>query len=287
MSIQNEIKKEAEVVSFLKDLVEVYGEIASFRMMKIRNFVLNNRAYIFSITQIFYDVLGAFLKRSTQTSKKQMMSNSQRITFLAHNGKTVFVFISANTGFYGDVVAGTFKKFSKDLNESNAEVAIVGKIGRSMFAEKFPGKPYSFFELPDYGSDKDRLMVLINHLVQYDEVRVYYSAYESVLRRRAEVSELTAGAKFIEKAREVKDDYIFEPSPEEILIFFEKEVFGSFFDQTIRESQLAKLSGRVMAMEAASVSIKKRLSEMNFEFLKAKHRLMNKKQLGVLTALTN
>lgn len=287
MSIKNEIKKEVEVVGFLKDLVEVYGEIASLRMMKIRSFVLNNREYIFSITQIFYDALAAYLRKVSRREGTRRVYKNERITFLSHNGKTVFVFVSANTGFYGDVIATTFKRFSDEFVRSNAEVAIIGKVGRSIFTEKFPGKPYTFFDLPDYGSNKDKLAALVNHLVQYDEVKVYYSAYDSVVNQRAQVSELTAGAKFIEKAQETKDDYIFEPTPEEILIFFEKEVFGSFFDQAIRESQLSKLSGRVMAMDKASVSIKKRLGEINFEFLKAKHRLINKKQLGLLTAFTN
>lgn len=287
MSFKNEIVKEIEVVHFLKELVEVYGEIASIRMMKIRNFVLNNRSYIFSITQIFYDTLSSYLRKVSKRVETDHKYKNERITFLSHNGKTVFVFASANTGFYGDVILSTFKKFSKDLSENDAEVTIIGKIGRAMFLDAFPNRPFTFFELPDYGSNKDALISLINHLVQYDEVRVYYSVYESVLNQRAEVSELTAGAKLMNEAQKSKDDYLFEPSQEEILMFFEKEVFGSFFDQTIKENQLSKLSGRVMAMDRATISIGRRLRQINFEFLKAKHVEMNKKQLEVLLATSH
>lgn len=279
------ITNEIETVNNFKNLCDIYGEIASIRMMKIREAVLKNRDYIFSITQIFYDTLASFLRRGSHISKMHMTPGTNRITFLSHNGKMVFVFISANTGFYGDVVKKTFNKFFNDLKTNEAEVTIIGKIGKKIFTENFPQKPYTFFELPDYGTDKNKLLAIINHLVQYDEVRVYYSAYDTVINQRPLMSNLTAGTTLIQKAEKSKEEFIFEPSVEEILMFFEKEVFGSFFDQTIRENQLSKLSGRIMAMDRASISIKNRLKDVNFDYLKIRHREMNKKQLSSLQSL--
>lgn len=285
MSEITEIEKEIETVKNFKNLTNIYGEIASIRMMKIRDAVLKNRDYIFSITQIFYDTLASFLKRGSRASKMHMMTKNNRITFLSHNGKMVFVFISSNTGFYGDVVKKTFNKFIEDIKSNDPEITIIGKIGKKMFTESFPKKQYTFFELPDYGSDKNQLLQVINHLVQYDEVRVYYSAYDTVINQRPLMSNLTAGTTLIQKAEKSKEEFIFEPSVEEILMFFEKEVFGSFFDQTIRENQLSKLSGRIMAMDRASQTINNRLKLINFDYLKIRHRQMNKKQLSSLQSL--
>ncbi len=285
MSAVKEIEKEIETVKNFKNLTDIYGEIASIRMMKIRDAVLKNRDYVFSITQIFYDALGSFLKRATRASKLRVMRGNNRITFLSHNGKMVFVFISSNTGFYGDVVKRTFNKFIDEIKNDDPEITIIGKIGKKMFSESFPKKEFTFFELPDYGSDKNNLLAIINHLVQYDEVRVYYSAYDTVINQRPLMSNLTAGTTLIERAEKSKEEFIFEPSVEEILMFFEKEVFGSFFDQTIRENQLSKLSGRIMAMDRASQSINNRLKSINFEYLKIRHRQMNKKQLSSLQSL--
>ncbi len=285
MSEVKEIQDEIYIVNNFKNLVDIYGEIASIRMMKIRTSVLNNRNYIFSITQIFFDTLSAFLKRASKTSLNQKLFKNNRITFLSHNGKTVFVLVTSNTGFYGDVIKTTFNKFMTDFNKSDAEVTIIGKVGKKIFSENFPKNPYTFFDLPDYGTDKDKLLAIINHLVQYDEVRVYYSAYVTVLNQAPTMSNLTAGTTLIEKTKNLKDEYIFEPNVEDILMFFEKEVFGSFFDQTIKENQLSKLSGRIMAMDRASLSIKNKLRLINYDYLKIKHRQMNKKQLGLLQSL--
>lgn len=285
MSLEKSILKEMEIVNSFRDLVQIYGEIASIRMIKIRENVLKNRNYIFSITQIFYDALASYLRQTSKGSKVQSVIRNNRITFLSHNGKMVFVFVSANTGFYGDVILSTFNKFKESLKSENAEVTIIGKSGRRLFRGAFPTVPYTYFELPDYGSDKNKLLAIINHLVKYDEVRVYYSAYDTILNQRPTVSNLTAGATLLQKAEKQKDEYIFEPNSEEILKFFEKEVFGSFFDQTIKESQLSKLSGRILAMDRASMSINTKLKEINFDYLKAKHRMMNKKQENLLSQL--
>lgn len=285
MSTEKKLKQEIQDINSFKSMVEIYGEIASIRMMKIRDYVLKNREYVFAITQIFYDALSSFLRQATNASKKRLMLGNNRITFLSHNGKMVFVFIGSNTGFYGDVVSKSFQKFSEGLSNENAEVTIIGRSAREIFKGFYPNKPYTFFEFPDYGSDKNKLLAIINHLVQYDEVRVYYSAYDTVLNQRQVISNLTAGATLMEKASRSKENYIFEPNVEEILTFFEKEVFASFFDQTVKESQLSKLSGRILAMDKASISIKNRLKGVNFEYLKAKHRMINKKQQNTLSSL--
>ena len=63
MAYDKEIKKEIVEVSSLETLVEVYGEIASVRMMKIRDFVLKNRNFMGSINSIFQDLLAAYTKK--------------------------------------------------------------------------------------------------------------------------------------------------------------------------------------------------------------------------------
>ena len=286
MSTKKKLLDEIEVTNSFKSLVEIYGEIASIRMMKIRNNVLKNRDYIFAITQIFYDALSSYLRNASRKAMIQRSFRNNRITFLSHNGKMVFVLVSSNTGFYGDVITSSFKRFSSELSKVTAEVTIIGRTGREIFKDVYPGRPYTFFELPDYGSEKEKLLAVINHLVQYDEVRVYYSAYDTVLNQKPTVANLTAGATLLEKASQSKENYIFEPSVEDILTFFEKEVFASFVDQTIKESQLSKLSGRILAMDRASITIKNKLKEINFEYLKAKHRLINKKQQNMLSSFT-
>lgn len=282
MAAEKEIEKEIEQISSLRTLTEIYGEIASVRMKKIREFVLSNRRFLSAINEIFRDALAAYAKKLSDLVKKGKLEKGGKVTFLAHNGKTVSVFISANTGFYGEVVKKTFRKFIEDVRKDNVEVTLIGRLGRSYFLESEPNKPYTYFDLPDYGVDQSKLSEVIRHLVQYEEIRVYYGEYESVINQKPTVSSISAGTPVNEDVEEPKVKYLFEPSVERILMFFETEIFASLFDQSIRESQLAKFASRILAMDRATENIKERLDELSLKRLQAEHKTQNRKQLNTL-----
>lgn len=282
MAAEKEIEKEIGQISSLRTLTEIYGEIASVRMKKIREFVLSNRRFLSAINDIFRDALAAYAKKLSELVKKGKLEKGGKVTFLAHNGKTVSVLISANTGFYGEVVKKTFRKFIKDIRKDNVEATIIGRLGRSFFLESEPNKPYTYFDLPDYGVDQSKLSEVIRHLVQYEEIRIYYGEYQSVISQKPTVSSISAGTPVSEDVEEPKVKYLFEPSVERILMFFETEIFASLFDQSIRESQLAKFASRILAMDRATENIKERLDELSLKRLQAEHKAQNRKQLNTL-----
>ena len=285
MAIKNEVGDEIKEVSSLRTLVEIYGEIASVRMIKIRDFVLKNREFLAAISSIFHDALEAYAKKLSDLVRLGKIKKGGKVTFLAHNGKTVAVFISANTGFYGDIVQRTFRKFIEDVRKNNYEVTIVGRLGRTLFVEEEPKRPYTFFDLPDYGVDESKLSEVIKHLVQYEEIRAYHGKYQSVVTQKPETYTITAGTPIQEDVKEPLVNYIFEPTVEKILSFFETEIFASLFDQSIRESQLAKFASRILAMDRASENIRSRLTFLNVENLKINHRIGNRRQLNSLSTI--
>lgn len=278
MHNQNKLDKELKQLKALDTLVDVYGEIASNRMMKIRSYVLKNREFLGAINNIFEATLAVFIKRNVLEQK-----TNERITFLPHNGKSVGVFIAANTGFYGEIVHKNFNKFAKDIKASNMEATIIGRVGVSLFESRFPGRPFTYFELEDYGIDKSKLQEVIKHLVQYEEINVYYGEYKSVVTQEAAVANISSGTRAASAAKS-SDDYIFEPDIEKILMFFETQVFVSLFDQTLRESQLSKYASRILAMDSASENIKETLSKVELERLMLRHGEENKKQINRLAS---
>lgn len=281
---KKDIEAEIGQVSGLHELVEVYGQIASVRMKKIRETVLKNREFLASIDSIFRDTLSAYSRKLSLFAAGDKR-NLSTVTFLAHNGKTVATFISANTGFYGEVVQRVFNNFLKDVRSNpEIEVTIVGRLGRSLFLQSEPKRTFTYFDLPDYGIDKTKLATVVRHLVQYEQIKVYYGQYKSVVTQLPYVFEISAGTKIEHKSDEDMSTYIFEPSIEEILMFFETEIFASLFEQSVRESQLAKLASRIVSMDKANENIKDWMKELNFEKLRIIHRDTSKKQTNTLAS---
>ena len=242
MAYKKEIEGEITQVGSLKILTEVYGQIAAIRMRKIRTSVLRNRNFISSIESIFKDSLSAYAEKLSELVRVGKIKEGGKVTFLAHNGKTVAVLISANTGFFGEVVRETYKKFIEEIKNQDVEVTIIGRLGRLLFLEDEPNHPYTYFELPDYGINVNKLSEAIKHLVQYEEIRVYYGMYQSLVNQKPTTFAISAGTPISGRVQKPDVIYMFEPSVEKILMFFETQIFASLFDQAIHESQLAKFA---------------------------------------------
>jgi len=282
---KKDVENEIFEVGSLHELVEVYGQIASVRMKKIRDSVLKNREFLASINSIFKDTLDAYSRKLSLFSSGRRR-DSTKVTFLAHNGKIVSAFISANTGFYGDIVQKVFSEFLEDVRQNpETEVTIVGRLGRNLFLQSEPKRAYTYFDLPDYGSDKEKLGEVVRHLVQYEEIKVYYGRYKSVVTQSPHVFEISAGTKIDENLAKNPVTYIFEPSIEEILMFFETEIFASLFEQSVQESQLAKLASRIVSMDKANENIKEWVKDLKFEKLRIIHRDSGKKQTNMLSSV--
>lgn len=280
------ITKEISELAILQTVSRAYAEIASFRMQKTRGGVLLNRTFLNSISKVFQDILASYKAEVERLAKEK--GKGKNITFLAHNGKTVAVFLSANVGLYGDIVDKTFQLFSDEIKNNDVEVTIVGKLGLAMFRGIFPNKNYTYFDFPDSEVRTDLLGELINHLVSYEEIRIFYGKFRSVITQEPEVSKISSSLVDLENSQQVTTParkFIFEPSLEKILMFFESEIFASLMDQILRESQLAKLASRITSMTKAGENIRKKLKQMQLEKLRFVHSLANKKQINMLPAI--
>lgn len=282
------LKRETKQMKTLKEMTRVYGEIASNRMNKVRESVLHSREYLESIYEVFDKVRYSYVRELMRLKKKRMFKRGEKLTLLSHNGKTVAVFISANTKLYGDLVHRVFRLFLEDVKGNNSEATIVGKIGESMFTLEEPDRPYSYFDMPDTHLDQGKLEEMVSHLVKYERIRVFYGKFKNTVTQEAAEFELSADLPMpqdIPKDKESQGEYLFEPSLEEVLRFFEKQIFGALLSQIILESQLAKYASRLVAMDRAEQNIGDRLSVMKIKRLGLRHRLSNKKQLNMMVAV--
>lgn len=287
MNNKNEIVQNISDLKAFQLITRAYTEIAAVRMRKTRNSVLLNRDFLTALDDVFSDVRASYAREVRKLATKKRGEDG--ITFLAHNGKTVAVFLSANTGLYGDIIQKTFKLFLDEVKTGNEdiEVAIVGRLGLALFQAAMPDTPYTFFEIPDTNITPKQMAQLIGHIVQYEEIRVYYPTFHSAIRQEPSRYTISAETPLSELQQEGgrKDKYLFEPDLKEILIFFEREIFGSLMDQTVREGQLAKYAARIMTLDRSGENIKENLKSLNLLKSRVEHRQKNRKQLEILSSV--
>ncbi|QQS39319.1 F0F1 ATP synthase subunit gamma [Candidatus Woesebacteria bacterium] len=285
MSSQKEISGEIDQLKGFRDLVRAYEEIASLRMVRTRDTVVKNRKFLDEIEDIFEKVRASYASEVKKLIKKRNSKNNKAITFLAHNGKTVSVLLSANSGLYGSIVQTTFEQFAEETRNQDVEVTIVGKQGLNLFQTEFPEKPYTYFEIPDEKVKSDDLNEIVKHIVQYEEIHVYYGKFINVVSQKPDLLTISAEISLDDARPDVGISYIFEPSLEKILMFFETQIFAARFEQTAREGQLSKFASRVMAMDRADENISERVKKLGLRKLRIGHKENNRKQLNSLVSI--
>jgi ATP synthase F1 gamma subunit len=290
MATQKLIEVEISSLSSLHGVVETYKEIAATRITRTRHSVLKSRDFLSEINQIFLRVKTSYRMDVERLMKQKKIKDKSKLSFVKKNGKTVYIFLSANTGLYGDVVRRTFQEFKSAAQLARKEgnhVAVIGRLGLFLLREAEMPDPYRYFDFPDQSIDDKRLHEISLYLIEYEKIVVYYQEFKTVVKQVATISDISGNPLSHEDEGQSFGNirYLFEPSLEKVLEFFEKEIFSSIFEQTIRDSQLAKFASRLVSLDTASENIKKKLTRMVFDAQRLKHREKNKKQSQTFSSM--
>ena len=204
------------------DLVTAYQEIAANQMQIIRAEVLKKRDFLTDINTLFAEVLASYKHEILKLTQKNNTVDSSSTSVLKRNGKTVFVFLSANTGLYGDIIRKTFELFLTDLKGQSPapDVVIIGELGKGLL-EAVSKTPYTYFSFSDQRVDTEELTKCVAFLLQYETIYVYHGKFESVVTQTPIKINVSGGFDTAEQTEAViEKKYFFEPSLEKIVGFF-------------------------------------------------------------------
>lgn len=270
----------------MKTLTQTYQQVAANHIRRARTSVIKNRDFVTELLFLFQDVKNAYKNDLVHLMKKKKIKDTTHMSLLKRNGKTTYVFMAANTGLYGSIVNKTAILLGEYLDKNEAEVTIIGKVGEAIFQQRYPGKKYTFFEFPDNAVEPEKLKSIITHLLAYEQILVFYGQFQSIVSQEPIIASLDGNADIQDGQERPLVRYLFEPSLEKIIVFFETEIFGLIFEQTMRESQLAKHASRMFALDRAIQNINTNLGKVQLQKHILHHRIINGKQLNSLSGMS-
>ncbi|MBI2414271.1 F0F1 ATP synthase subunit gamma [candidate division WWE3 bacterium] len=286
MAATKNILEEIQNLKNVRNMVLTYEEIAATRMQRVKTSVLINREFLASLYSIYQHVKYSY-DREVKVPKYFKKTLSSKI--IPRNGKTVSVFLSSNTGLYGDIIKDTFDLFVKSIQDKKTDIVVVGRVGQRLFdhvKKALNMTNYQYFELSDSSSNPEDFIDIISYVVDYEQVIVYHGQFQSILSQIPKEEYLTGDLpkselKFVENAH-----YIFEPSLEKILSFFESEIMASIFEHSLHESSLSKYASRMINLDHAVSNISEKLKRAKFIEQSSRHRVVNKKQAELLSGMS-
>lgn len=289
--MQNILKltSEIELVGTLKLLAHVYEEVSVMRMQKVRQSVLSTRNFLDKLSFVFGDVKQSYKAEiSRLLEKKNQSKTSFGFSTLENNQKTAVVYISANARLYGDIINKVFNSFYEDIQKNKTDdIFVIGSLGKSLLVAKDFKRDFKYFEIPDFGVTLDHIKPIVTALLNYSQVRVYYGRFQNVLTQESVTSDVT-GEHSLDADSEnpgQKVSFYFEPALEEVLNFFQNQVFASLFKQTIHETELARFASRIKAMENALGNIEQKETGLLQRKRQLKKLIDNKKMMESIAGI--
>lgn len=290
MNYLKSILTQMEDLTGIKDIVGASEEIASMKMRSIRNKVLLSRDLNDELTEIYREVTTSYknqilLLMQEKKGKKLANTPDGALSLKTGNGKLAAVYLSANSGLFSKILEKTFYEFIKYLDQHPEAVpVIIGEFGKQLFVNNYPSRQFIFYPLAEGKSNEDSLKKITEELADYSSVIIYYARFESMAHQTTTV--LDVSGQPTTGAAVPTSHYLFEPSLEKIIAFFESEIFSGIIQQTVTESELARYASRITTLDMARENIDTQLKTTNLQKRFAVHRIMNKKQTEAITGMS-
>lgn len=270
MLTKKDIQLQQESLIDLSEMVEAYEEMAAMKMKEVRDGVVKGRSFLEGLSEVFSEI------RAEKGKEVQLN--------MAHNGKTVVVLITSNTGLFGEIIQKTLGEFRSFLEKEKAEIVVLGRTGRDWLERTFKGKKYQYFDIYDDRVEEKMLKELMEYLVKFEKVVLFHGKFLSLVEQEAVETDL------IGKLGELKKDqptikYLYEPSLNEVVRVFKEEILYSMFEQVLWESHLAKFASRIVHLDKALDNIDQRVGQLKQVGRNLENQMTNKKQLNRLAAL--
>lgn len=276
------IKRRIKSISSTSQITKAMELVATSKMKRAQSAVLATRNYADSAWATVLD-----LANRTDPKLHPLLQKKEEIK------KEVVLFITSNRGLCGafnQQMIATLENYSNKRKGENKELAIeiiaLGKKGRDAMLRRdyqiiadFP-KSDIVTQITEI-SPISRLLIDDFLSGKYDRVMLAFADFVSTLKQTPEIRQLLPlqkvkglGAVGQKEEKEEKDkyyyEYLFEPSPDEVLELFLPRLVEIQIFQAVLESNASEHAARMVAMKNASDNAADMLFDLTLSFNRAR-----------------
>ncbi|MDO8504479.1 MAG: ATP synthase F1 subunit gamma [Candidatus Liptonbacteria bacterium] len=278
------LKQRSKSVGSIQQITKAMELVAATKMRRSQEIALASRSYAFAALELL-----ALLSEFTEVKNGPLLAKRPV-------KKTLFVVVTSDKGLAGSFNSGILKKFETflaknkiDVNDSKYGFIAVGAKAATYLQRKNITLPIAFTRFGDFTKVED-VKPLSDFLMdgylsgEFDEVRVFSYHFMSALRQDVvcrkilpvdyenlketakeiipETGRFSEYAKFMPAFHSASDNYLIEPSPEEVLGKLTPFLVQMQIYHLILEANASEHSTRRVAMKSASDNAKELSDEL-------------------------
>jgi F-type H+-transporting ATPase subunit gamma len=278
MSRLQEVEKKKQGMETMVELSSVFEGIASMKIARIKNQVLQATAF-------FDDLWGIY----TQLRVDSMFRFGRSQTDTEVIKRDLFIIITAEGGFSGDIDAKLIRYMLESYSKDKNDIIVIGHHGAVQLAQK--GIPYKkYFKLPE--KDQNINVTPIIKIVQeYENATVFYQEYVSLMVQ--DVKKISLSKAVADRGNQSDDteelitdaNYIFEPSTYDVVDHLERSMMQIALSQLILKSKLAQYASRFRAMSASHQLADESLGQATLLFNRTKRAIKDERLKEMVNGL--
>lgn len=278
MATINEIKEQMTVVHSVGDFAGALQQIATLRMVRLREGVLRSRPFVEEANKLLEE-LGS-IKNAMDTEAIMKLEDKYESLYPT-SSRFAVVIITSNQGLTGMYNQEIFKKAEKVIADNpDADYFVIGHKGQEYFsttaAKKYHVEYYPY-EVPDTFTMQD-LEKIVSMFDYYLHVTLVYSRYiNSATREVVAISVVSPQPPEEEDPNKKPGKYIFEPDIEQLIKGVSSKLRAALFQQQVFDARLAQNAAQMIGMKTASDNATKMLGDLQLDYNKQRRKMIDKK----------
>ncbi len=273
----NEIERQEMAVGTLVELTSVFEGIASMKIAKVKNQVQQAGQFFNELWHIYTQLrVGESFNFGRERGSKII-------------DKELFVVITAEGGFSGDIDQKLIDLMIKSYDKTKHDIVVIGHHGAVQLAQR--GIAFrKYFKLPENDENID-VTAVVKEALNYKSTTVFYQEYISLMIQDVRRIELSTAVQKISaqtvKKEEIitEDNYIFEPSTYAVVDHLERSMMQIAIAQTVLDSKLAQYASRFRAMTMAHEKSDESKTELHMQFNRAKRAIKDERLKEIINGL--
>lgn len=277
MANLRDIRRRIKSVKNTAQITRAMQLVAAAKMKKAQDQALAGREYSRQLNGVLQDISEGFSDATHALLEKR--SGSRELVLI----------ISTDKGLCGPINTNLAKMIRKETSNT-ADYVTVGRKLRIMM-EKLGRNVIADFSVKDpvpFGDARAIATLLSKQFLdgKYDKVSVAYTRFVNTLSQQPEVVQLLPVVPPTDHAEATNtNDFLFEPSPEDVLstilpLYINYRVF-----QTLLEARASEHSARMVAMKSATDNAKKFIKELTLDYNKLRQGAITAELLEITTAM--
>ncbi len=278
MSRLQELEKKRAGVSAMVQMSSVFEGIASMKIAKIKNQVLQATEFFDALWAIYTQLrVDSLFRFGRSTSDTDVID------------KELFIVITAEGGFSGDIDQKLIRYMLETYDANKQDIIVIGHHGAIQLSQK--GISFEkYFKLPEKDQNIN-VTPIIKYVQKYKTASVYYQQYISLMVQDVKRIELSKAVSEQGKKSDQGEDiiseanFIFEPSAYAVVDHLERSMMQIMIEQLILDSKLAQYASRFRAMSASHQMADEQYDEVQLAYNRARRGIKDERLKEMINGL--